>query len=240
MSKMLSACLVPSKFWGVFFGERVFFSSFLNFQQKIWSSLAKVFWARFWSWVSRVQNNQHFVRIRRWKKRNFSLVHRQWVEKVSDGSVIFQRGLSNLLFKCPVEQFRGKIPVFVFHEFQTLGKYPSNIWWNESDKVAETVIHVSGGNFLGESCKKVSRLFLLFQTVSKNDLPICVFLASLPKTLFTYRHGNCMIFSWKNCVFPIIPDLEWKPWNSLANYSDNFVKIAFYVPVHFFVKKNFF
>ena len=72
MSKMLSACPVSSKFWGVFLEKECFFSSFLNFQQKSWSSLTKVFWAMFWSWVSRVQNNQQYVRIRPWKKKKHS------------------------------------------------------------------------------------------------------------------------------------------------------------------------
>ena len=240
MSKMLSACPVSSKFWGVFLEKECFFHHFWTFSKRVEAVWQKYFEQCFKVefHVSKTINSTFEFVVE--KKRNISLFHRQWAEKVSDGSVKFQRGLPNLFFNCPVEQFRGKIPVFVFHEFQTLGKYPTNIWWNESDKVAETVTNVSGGKILGESCERVSGLFLLSRTVSKQMICLfAFFLASLPKLLSTYRQGNCMFFSWKKCVFPIIPDLEWQPWNCLANYSGNFVKIAFYMPVHFFVKKLF-
>ena len=241
MSKMLSACPVSSKFWGVFLEKECFFHHFWTFSKRV-----EAVWQKYFEQCFKVEFhvsktiNSTFEFVGE-KKRNIPLFHRQWAEKVSDGSVKFQRGLSNLLFNCPVEQFKGKIPVFVFHEFQTLGKYPSTVWWNESEKVAEAVIHVSGGNFLGEFCRKVSGLFLLFRTVSKKLICLFAFFWQVFQSSFLLIDKEIVWpFSWRKCGFPISPDLEWKPWNSLANYSGNFVKTAFYIPVHFFVKKPFF
>ena len=111
MSKMLSACPVHRKSWGVVFGERVFFKHFWTFRKKKFEHFSK-------SVLGNVVKlgftclKQQIVRFYRWKKETFLSFKDNEQKKFQTVQQNFPRALSNLLSNCPMEQFRGKSQFF--------------------------------------------------------------------------------------------------------------------------------